>query len=309
MSWLTLLAWAIIRPTIQYIGRRWTYGTVLDMPIDTCEERLARRVADLYPNDPQFADARPGEAIDRRGLRRPQLPGTPMEAAPTVDREPRSSRWPDHDAPTCGGDPGNDTVGPSDPAGPRPRTPQAELTARFVRDAIPLRGPLFSRALRMTHNHADAEDLLQETMMSAYAGFHSFRRGTNLSAWLHRILTNTYVSAYRRKQRRAVQYPAEEITDQQLAASAAHSSTGLRSAEDEALATVPDNRIKSAMHALPEQTRLVVYYADVEGRHYREIAEITDSAPGTVSSRLHRGRQQLRTLLGDVAKDTSATTT
>jgi RNA polymerase sigma-70 factor (ECF subfamily) len=178
-----------------------------------------------------------------------------------------------------------------------------------VRDAIPLRGPLFGRALRMTHNHADAEDLLQDTMMSAYAGFHSFRRGTNLSAWLHRILTNTYISSYRRKQRRAVQYPAEETTDRQLAANAAHSSIGLRSAEDEALNTVPDNRIKAAMHALPEQIRLVVYYADVEGRHYREIAEITDSAPGTVSSRLHRGRLRLRTLLGDVAEDTSDTAT
>src|ERR1700676_4473240 len=105
----------------------------------------------------------------------------------------------------------------------------AELSARFERDAIPLRAPLYRRALRMTHNGADAEDLVQDTMMSAYAGFHSFRQGTNLNAWLHRILTNAYINGYREKQRRAVQYPTEEITDQQLAANAAHSSTGLRS--------------------------------------------------------------------------------
>jgi RNA polymerase sigma-70 factor, ECF subfamily len=185
----------------------------------------------------------------------------------------------------------------------------AEQTARFERDAIPLCAPLYRRALRMTKDRADAEDLLQDTMMCAYAGFGSFRQGSNLNAWLHRILTNIYVSGYRKKQRRAVQYPTEEITDEQLAANAAHSSTGLRSAEDEALATLPDNRIRAAMHALPEQIRMVVYYADVEGLHYNEIAEIMHSPQGTVNSRLHRGRRQLRSLLTDVAEHTSATGT
>ena len=118
-------------------------------------------------------------------------------------------------------------VGQSDPAGPETRTPGAELTARFERDAIPLRAPLYRRALRMTHNRADAEDLLQDTMMSAYAGFQSFRQGTNLNAWLHRILTNTYINSYRKKQRQPAVYPTEEITDQLLAANAEHSSTGL----------------------------------------------------------------------------------
>ena len=196
-------------------------------------------------------------------------------------------------------------VGRSDRTEPQMRRTNAELTARFERDAIPLRGPLYRRAIRLTRNPADAEDLLQDTMVSAYAGFHLFRQGTNLSAWIHRILTNTYISRYRQKQRRAVQYPTEQITDQQLAANAAHSSTGLRSAEDEVLNALPDTRIKTAMQALPEQIRMVVYYADVEGRHYSEIAEIMGSPKGTVTSRLHRGRRQLRSLLGDVAEHTA----
>jgi RNA polymerase sigma-70 factor, ECF subfamily len=201
------------------------------------------------------------------------------------------------------------SVEASDAAGPHTRTPAAELTARFERDAIPLRAPLYRRALRMTHNRADAEDLVQDTMMCAYAGFHSFRQNSNLNAWLHRILTNVYVSGYRKKQRRAVQHATAEITDQQLAANAAHASLGLRSAEDEALATVPDNRIRAAMHALPEQIRMVVYYADVEGRQYSEIAEIMHSPRATVNSRLHRGRRQLRRVLANPTDETSPTTT
>jgi RNA polymerase sigma-70 factor (ECF subfamily) len=200
-------------------------------------------------------------------------------------------------------------VGRSDPAGPQTRIPSAELTARFERDAIPLRAPLYRRAMGMTHNHADAEDLLQETMVKAYAGFRSFRQGTNLNAWLHQILTNTYISGYRKKQRQPLVSPIEEITDRQLAAHAAHSSSGLRSAEDEALETLPDNRIKGAMQTLPEQFRMVVYYADVEDLKYREIAEIMHIPKGTVMSRLHRGRRQLRRLLADAAEHTSSTTT
>ena len=200
-------------------------------------------------------------------------------------------------------------VGQSDPARPETRTPGGELTARFERDAIPLRAPLYRRALRMTHDRADAEDLLQDTMMSAYAGFQSFRQGSNLNAWLHRILTNTYINSYRKKQRQPVVYPSEEITDQLLAANAEHSSTGLRSAEDEALEALPDTEIKAAMQALPEQFRMVVYYADVEDLKYSQIAEIMHIPKGTVMSRLHRGRRKLRSLLGDVAEHTSATTT
>jgi len=200
-------------------------------------------------------------------------------------------------------------VGQSDPAGPPRRATNAELTARFERDVIPLRAPLYRRAMRLTRNRADAENLLQDTMLSAYVGFHSFREGTNLNAWLHRILTNKYIDTYRQMQRQPVVYLRAEITDELLAVNVAHWSTELRSAEDEALDTLPDTVIKTAMKALPEQVRLVVYYADVRGLKYRQIAEIMHTPQGTVMSRLHRGRRQLRRLLADVAECTSATPT
>ena len=178
------------------------------------------------------------------------------------------------------------------------RSVDAELSARFEREVVPLHASLYRQACRMSRNHADAEDLLQETMMRAYAGFESFRAGSNLKAWLFRILTNTYINGYRRERRQPVQCSTEQVTEQCLAAAYARFTPGQRSAEDHVLDSLPDNDIKAAMQALPAQFREVVYYADVEGFRYKEIAALTNAPRGTVMSRLHRGRRQLRTLLG-----------
>ena len=179
----------------------------------------------------------------------------------------------------------------------------AQLTARFERDALPLLDGFYRHALKLTHDHAEAEDLLQETAAKAFAGFHGFHDGTNLGGWLYRILLNNHISSYRKQQRRPAQWLTDEITDGQLVSEARHSSGGLRSTEDEVLDLLGDNDIQAAMHALPEKLRTAVYYADVQGLRFKEIAELTNAPIGTVMSRLHRGRRQLRSLLADVAKD------
>ncbi len=179
------------------------------------------------------------------------------------------------------------------------RSVDAGLSARFEREVVPLRDLLYRHAFRMSHNHADAEDLVQETMLRAYTHFDSFRSGTNLNAWLFRILTNTYINSYRKNRRQPTQYSTESLTDQYLTEANARSApSALRSAEDDALDLLPDKDIRAAMQALPRQFREVVYYADVEGFRYKEIAALTNTPHGTVMSRLHRGRRQLRMLLG-----------
>lgn len=183
------------------------------------------------------------------------------------------------------------------------RTEDKEALARFEQDALPLLDQLYGGALRMTRNPQDAEDLVQETYLKAYKAFHSFKPGTNLKAWLYRIMTNTYINSYRKKQRQPAESPTEEITDYQLYTTSSHDSTGLQSAEVEALKNLPNREIVDAMNELSDDYRMVVYYADIEGLAYKEIAEVMDTPLGTVMSRLHRGRKQLRGLLKDVAKD------
>lgn len=183
------------------------------------------------------------------------------------------------------------------------RTEDKEALARFEQDALPLLDQLYGGALRMTRNPQDAEDLVQETYLKAYKAFHSFKPGTNLKAWLYRIMTNTYINMYRKKQRQPTQTPTEEITDYQLVDTYSHTSTGLESAEVEALKNLPDGQIADAMNELSPEFRMVVYYADVEDLAYKEIAEIMGIPLGTVMSRLHRGRKQLRGMLKEVAHE------
>lgn len=180
---------------------------------------------------------------------------------------------------------------------------QQDRKARFEAEAMQYVDQLYAAALRMARNRADAEDLVQEAYLKAFAAFHQYTPGTNLKAWLYRILTNTYINVYRKRQREPQQANSDTVEDWQLAAASSHDSRGLPSAENEALARLPDSDIKEALASIPEDFRMAVYYSDVEGFSYKEIAEIMDIPLGTVMSRLHRGRKLLRDRLTDYAAE------
>jgi RNA polymerase sigma-70 factor (ECF subfamily) len=179
---------------------------------------------------------------------------------------------------------------------------RSRIDDRFERDALPLLSEMYAAALRLTRNPTDAEDVLQETYLRAYRGFGTFKEGTNLRAWLYRILTNAFINTYRKRQREPQTVSDEEVPEwylyERLGGEGAEAS-----AEAEVLESLPDEDVQEALASLPEQFRLAVLLADVEGFSYKEIAEILDVPIGTVMSRLHRGRRALEKRLVDVMRE------
>ena len=183
-----------------------------------------------------------------------------------------------------------------------PEPEERDVRELFEQQAIPFMDQLYAAAMRMTRNPADAADLVQETFVKAFAAFGQFQQGTNLKAWLYRILTNTFINLYRKNQRNPYQGTIDELEDWQLGGAVSATATTTRSAEAEAIDHLPDSAVKDALQSIPEDFRLAVYFADVEGFSYQEIADIMKTPVGTVMSRLHRGRRMLRELLVEYAQ-------
>jgi RNA polymerase sigma-70 factor (ECF subfamily) len=182
-------------------------------------------------------------------------------------------------------------------------TDASRLRDLFEEQAMPFIDQLYGAAMRMTRNPSDAQDLVQETFVKAFSAFKQFEQGTNLKAWLYRILTNTFINTYRKKQREPYQGTIDDLEDWQLGGAESTTASSSRSAEAEAIDHLPDSAVKDALQAIPEDFRLAVYFADVEGFSYQEIAEIMKTPIGTVMSRLHRGRRMLRDLLAGYAAE------
>ncbi|WP_082677955.1 sigma-70 family RNA polymerase sigma factor [Leucobacter chromiiresistens] len=180
---------------------------------------------------------------------------------------------------------------------------QAKLEQRFTSEALPMLDQLYGAAMKMTRNPQDAQDLVQETFLKAFSAFASFQEGTNLKAWLYRIMTNSYINTYRKRQREPHLGAVDELEDWQLGGAESTTAMSSRSAEAEAIDRTPDSVVTTALNALPEDFRIAVYLADVEGFSYQEIADIAEVPIGTVMSRLHRGRARLRKALGEYANE------
>lgn len=179
----------------------------------------------------------------------------------------------------------------------------------FVEQALPFADQLYAAAMRLSKNPSDAADLVQETFLKAYQSFHQYEQGTNLKAWLYRILTNTYINIYRKKSKEGFTQALDDLAEWQVGDAESLTQTSTRSAEAEAIDRMPASVVKDALYELPEDFRMAVYFADVEGFRYQEIADIMDTPLGTVMSRLHRGRRLLRERLADYAAQLGYSTT
>ncbi|WP_239406851.1 sigma-70 family RNA polymerase sigma factor [Aurantimicrobium photophilum] len=182
-------------------------------------------------------------------------------------------------------------------------TAPSAKSALFEEQAMEHIDKLYAHAMRKTGNRVDANDLVQETYLKAFAAFDQFQQGTNIKAWLHRILENTYINQYRKLQNQPFYSPLEELEDWQLGDAESRTATSSRSAEAEAIDHLPASAVKDALQAIPEDFRAAVYLVDVEGYSYQEVADIMDTPTGTVMSRLHRGRKLLREQLADYARE------
>jgi RNA polymerase sigma-70 factor (ECF subfamily) len=234
---------------------------------------------------------------------REQVALSDLELSLMTIETPQEPATPDDTAAAEAATPESETVEPAADETPAEGAP-ADVRDLFEEQAMQYMDQLYAAAMRMTKNPADAADLVQETFVKAYTAFGQFQQGTNLKAWLYRIQTNTFINNYRKNQRNPYQGTIDDLEDWQLGgAESVTQHTSTRSAEAEAIDHLPDSAVKDALQSIPEDFRLAVYFADVEGFSYQEIADIMKTPVGTVMSRLHRGRRLLRGLLAEYASD------